>query len=155
MNDLPEFLRDQTDARVALIAESFERLMGKKLVNRTAEIVRDLWFAPPVVLAHGTEPDPIFFFGNKAALDLFEMPPGDFLKLPSRLSAEAAERSERARFMERVTRDGFVDDYSGIRISAKGRRFRIENATVWNLIDAAGGIHGQAATFDHWTYLDA
>jgi hypothetical protein len=46
-----------------------------------------------------------------------------------------------------------VDNYSGIRISASGRRFRIENATVWNLADAGGRIHGQAATFHHWTYL--
>jgi hypothetical protein len=155
MADLPEFLRGRTDDRIALIAESFERLTEKPLINRTADIVRGLWFAPSVILAHGTEADPIFFFGNKAALDLFEMPPGDFLALPSRLSAEAAERGERARFMDRVARDGFVDDYSGIRISAGGRRFRIQNATVWNLIDAAGDIHGQAATFHHWTYLDA
>ena len=155
MDDLPEFLRHRPDARIALIADSFERLTGKRLVSRTPDIVHALWHAPSVILAHGTEPDPIFFFGNKAALGLFEMPPRDFLALPSRLSAEAAERGERARFMDRVARNGFVDDYSGIRISARGRRFRIQDATVWNLVDEAGEIHGQAAAFHHWTYLDA
>jgi hypothetical protein len=53
--------------------------------------------------------------------------------------------------LERVTRDGFIADYSGIRIAASGRRFRIERAVVWNLIDADGTRHGQAATFDCWT----
>jgi hypothetical protein len=46
-----------------------------------------------------------------------------------------------------VGRDGFIDDYAGTRISATGRRFRIERAVVWNLIDAAGVRHGQAAMF--------
>ena len=154
MGDLPEFLSGRADFRIAMIAESFERLTGKPLITRKSDIARDLWLAPSIIVAHGTEPDPIFFFGNKAALDLFEMPPRDFLTLPSRLSAEASERGQRARFMERVARDGFVDDYSGIRISARGRRFRIQNAIVWNLVDAAGRMHGQAATFDHWTYLN-
>jgi hypothetical protein len=154
MDDLPDFLRDRRGFRIALIAESFERLTGKPLIVGTPDIIRGLWLSPSVIVAHGTEPDPIFFFGNKAALVLFEMPASAFLSLPSRLSAEAAEREERARFMDRVARNGFVDDYSGIRISAKGRRFRIQDATVWNLVDAAGDIHGQAATFDHWTFLD-
>ncbi len=49
---------------------------------------------------------------------------------------------------------GFIDDYAGVRVSATGRRFRIEAATVWNLVDAAGALHGQAAAFDRWTLLD-
>lgn len=68
--------------------------------------------------------------------------------MPSRLSAEAPLREERQALLERVSRDGFIDDYAGIRISARGTRFRIENAVVWNLIDAAGVRHGQAAMFE-------
>ncbi len=55
--------------------------------------------------------------------------------------------------LERVTRDGFIDDYAGVRISARGRRFRIEQAVVWNLVDRVGRHHGQAATFSHWLPL--
>jgi hypothetical protein len=62
-------------------------------------------------------------------------------------------RDERARLLERTHRDGYVDDYAGIRISQSGRRFRIEQAIVWNLVDAAGQHYGQAATFDTWTPL--
>lgn len=68
--------------------------------------------------------------------------------MPSRLSAEAPLREERAALLERVSRHGFIDDYAGIRISARGTRFRIENAVVWNLIDGAGVCHGQAAMFE-------
>jgi hypothetical protein len=34
-----------------------------------------------------------------------------------------------------------------VRVSATGRRFRIAGAIVWNLVDAAGLRHGQAASF--------
>ena len=74
--------------------------------------------------------------------------------MPSRLSAEPDLRSERAALMARVTRDGFIDDYSGVRVSATGRRFRIQKATVWNLDDDAGTRHGQAAAFSDWAFLD-
>ena len=135
--------------RLALIAESFQRLTGQKLIDSDG----DLWTAPRAILAHGTEPDPVFFYGNALALSLFEMTPEQFAQLPSRLSAEPVHRDERARLLDRVTRDGYIDDYAGIRVSATGRHFRIEQAVVWNLIDAEGTIHGQAATFDRWTML--
>ena len=135
--------------RLALIAESFQRLTGQKLIDSDG----DLWTAPRAILAHGTEPDPVFFYGNALALSLFEMTPEQFAQLPSRLSAEPVHRDERARLLDRVTRDGYIDDYAGIRVSATGRRFRIEQAVVWNLIDAEGTIHGQAATFDRWAML--
>ena len=34
----------------------------------------------------------------------------------------------------------FIDDYTGVRISASGRRFRIDKAVVWNLVDQEGSI---------------
>lgn len=71
----------------------------------------------------------------------------EFVCLPSRLSAEPIEQQARLRILERVTKLGFVDDYSGMRISGNNRRFMIRNATVWNLVDAAGVYHGQAAMF--------
>jgi hypothetical protein len=136
--------------RLALIAESFVRLTNRRLIDAEPPMPHDLWTAPRVILAHGTEADPIFFYGNRMALDLFEIDAADFLKMPSRLSAEPLGRDERARLLDRVSRDGFIADYAGVRISAKGRRFRIEQAVVWNLVNGAGAIRGQAATFDSW-----
>lgn len=133
------------DARLALIAESYQRLTGKQLLE--AFDPHALWRAPCAIVAHGTEDDPVFFYGNQAALQVFGMCFAEFTSLPSRLSAEPLERQARARLLERVTREGFVDDYSGMRIAGNGKRFMITDATVWNLIDAAGVLHGQAATF--------
>jgi PAS domain-containing protein len=137
-----------------LIAESYHRLTGRPPVDAAEEIEAALWSAPCAIVAHGTEPDPIFFYGNAAALALFDFSFKQFSRLPSRLSAEPLHRDERARLLDRVSRNGFIDDYNGIRVSSTGRRFRIEKATVWNLIDATGQVHGQAAAFDRWTRLD-
>jgi hypothetical protein len=151
MDRCPAWLMEKGAARLALIAESHLRLTGRRLVDESTADA--LWTAPAVIVAHDTAPDPIFFFGNGRALALFETTPESFTAMPSRLSAEAELREERARLMARVTRDGFIDDYSGIRVSARRRRFRIHRATVWNLVDAAGVLHGQAATFSDWTML--
>ncbi len=153
MTSCPDLLRAHAGTRLALIAESFQRLIGAPLVAHVDDIAESLWHAPRVIVAHGTEPDPIFFFGNKMALELFEMSAEDFIKLPSRLSAEAVNREERQRLLNEVMRNNFIANYAGVRISATGRRFRIEQAVVWNLLDAQGEKHGQAATFDHWVGL--
>jgi len=141
--------------RLTLLVESYTRLTGRALPLAPADdLATALWLAPAAIVAHGTEPDPVFFYGNRLALELFEMDFAAFTRLPSRFSAEPLLREERALLLARVARDGFIDDYSGIRIAASGRRFRIERATVWNLVDAAGLTHGQAATFAHWTPLE-
>ena len=97
--------------------------------------------------------DPVLNYGNHAALTLWEMSWEEFTGTPSRLTAEPPNREERARLLETVTRRGFIDDYSGVRISKTGRRFRIARATVWNLLTEDGQPCGQAAMFDHWEYL--
>lgn len=133
--------------RIALIAESFARLLSRPLVAVDGDMVAALWHAPFAVVAHGKEADPAFFFGNACALAAFESDIEHFLGMPSRLSAEAPLREERQLLLDRVTAKGFIDDYEGIRISAKGRRFHIGPTVVWNLVDAEGRSHGQAAMF--------
>jgi PAS domain-containing protein len=132
-----------------LLADSYRRLVGLSLTpeGMSAEramrwLYEDALFA---VLAHNTAPDPVFIYGNKAAQRRFEYEWEELTALPSRLSAEAPEQSERLRFLERVARHGFVSGYGGIRIAKSGQRFRIENATVWQIIDAEGTYRGQAA----------
>jgi hypothetical protein len=145
-----------TLGHVQLLLDSFARLLGRELVDRSgtaAEQAARLFHAPFVVVSHGTEADPILDYGNAAALALWEMTWDELTRTPSRLTAEPVHRDERARLLERTRRDGFVDDYAGIRISSTGKRFRIEQAIVWNLVDAAGQHRGQAATFDRWTPL--
>lgn len=148
--DQPD-LDEQQRQRLALIADSFLRLTGQALLDDPTP--ERLWNAPCVIVAHGNEADPVFFYGNRMALEVFAMDFAGFTRLPSRYSAEPLERDERARLLERVGRDGFIDDYAGVRISASGQRFRIMQAVVWNLIDEQGVCHGQAASFDHWQMI--
>ena len=77
----------------------------------------------------------------------------ELTRTPSRLTAEAPNREERARLLAAVTERGFIDDYSGVRISKTGRRCRIAQATVWNLLDEHGDASGQAAMFEQWEFL--
>jgi hypothetical protein len=112
--------------RIGSIASSYRRLTQRELGPPGPDVVSALWWAPQVIVAHGTEPDPIFFFGNRMALSLFEMTLDAFTSMPSRLSAEPLQRS--ARRPRRL-----IDDYTGIRISATGRQFRIERA-IWNIV---------------------
>lgn len=106
-----------------------------------------------MLVSHGTEEDPILNYGNLRALELWELGWDELRRMPSRLTAEAPNRAERARLLEAVTRHGFIDDYSGVRISKTGRRFQIAQATVWNLVDKQGIRCGQAALFSQWSML--
>lgn len=143
--------------RIGLIASSFERLVGRPLVEMREtgpepghgpdDIVSALWHAPRAIVAHGTQDDPLFFFGNRCALGAFDYDVAGFVGTPSRFSAEAPLREERQALLDRVSRDGYIDDYSGIRITSAGRRFRIGPAIVWNILDEQGVRYGQAATF--------
>lgn len=144
-------------ARANVLLESHTRLVGRELIppgGSPQACAERLYRAPFVVVAHGVEADPILNYGNAIAFALWEMDADAFTRTPSRLTAEPMHRDERARLLERTTQVGYVDDYSGIRISRTGRRFRIERATVWCLADASGTPLGQAATFDRWTRLD-
>ena len=130
-----------------MIAESFERLLGRPLVNPGDDLLQAMWDAQCAILSHDTQDDPILCFGNRYVLRAFETDVESLLAMPSRLTAEAPKREERQALLNRVSADGFIDDYAGVRISAKGHRFMIEQAIVWNVIDEQGVRHGQAATF--------
>ena len=141
---------------VAGLVRSFKYWTGRELLPGTpAGPDQSVWLftASFVLVSHGTEADPILNYGNQAALDLWEMSWEELTRTPSRLTAEAPNREERAHLLARVTRDGFIDDYSGVRISRSGRRFRIDHAIVWNLLTEEGQPAGQAAMFEHWTWL--
>jgi MEKHLA domain len=139
-----------------ILLDSYEKLLQKPLMARNGTLqqqARALFYAPFVVVSHGTESDPILNYGNLISLDLWEMSWGDLIRTPSRLTAEPMNRQEREQMLDRVGKQGFIDNYCGIRISKTGRRFAIASATVWNLTNAQGIACGQAATFSQWTFL--
>jgi hypothetical protein len=133
-----------------LLTGSYARLVGAPLVPPGKDASWLYREAPFVVLAHGTDPDPLFIYANRCAQACFEYSWDEFLALPSRLSAEPIDRAERRRLLDQVARTGFLSGYRGIRVAKSGRRFLIEDGVVWELIDRAGTRHGQAATFRSW-----
>ena len=138
------------------IARSLKHFTSRDLLPGNfspAEFAEKVFHAPFVLVSHGTEADPVLNYGNASALALWEMSWAELTCTPSRLTAEAPNREERARLLEMVRIHGFIDDYSGIRISKSGRRFRIAQATVWNLISEDSQSCGQAALFSHWEFL--
>lgn len=140
-----------------LVLDSYRLYLGAELISREGseeEQAKRLFEVPFVVVSHDKKPDPILNYGNQTALRLWEMDIRTFCETPSRMTAEPVHRDERKRLLQRTTTNGFVDDYSGIRISSTGQRFHIARATVWNLVDFKNNYRGQAATFSEWTLLD-
>jgi len=143
-------------AQTRLIARSLKKFTQPDLlpgIFSPEDFAEKVFHAPFVLVSHGTEADPVLNYGNAAALALWEMSWEELTRTPSRLTAEAPNRAERARLLAAVKTRGFIDDYSGIRISKTGRRFRIAQATVWNLISETGQPAGQAAMFAQWELL--
>ena len=139
-----------------MLRTSYQHWTGKNLLDPAisdSEAVAALDLAPFALLSHGTEVDPVFNYGNRTALQLFEMSWEDFTRLPSRHSAEPMLREAREQLLARVARHGYIDDYSGVRISSSGKRFLVQNATVWNIRDASGKPYGQAALLNEWEPL--
>lgn len=135
-------------AYAALLGASFERLTGRPLLSGpVGDLAEALFHHPQPLVSHGVQADPVFRYGNAAALSLWQMGWEDFTRLPSRHSAQADPdiQSDRAALLAKALQTGWVGDYSGIRISAKSQRFRINDTILWTVTDAAGTRHGQAA----------
>ncbi|MBL7686243.1 MAG: MEKHLA domain-containing protein [Deltaproteobacteria bacterium] len=137
-----------------LILNSYFHWFQKPLIQKTQTRFQEIFQASFVLLSHDIQTDPILNFANHQALKLWEMDWKTFIHTPSRLTAEAPNREERQKFLSTVQEKGFIENYSGIRISSSGRRFRIEQAKVWNLIDENSNYAGQAALFDQWQFLE-
>lgn len=118
-------------------------------IRAIARIVADL---PCVVVSHGPGPDPVFVYANRCALALWELDWDAFMRLPSRRSADPGHVAERSRWLATAAAQGYVTGCHGERVSSSGRRFIIEDVTIWNVIDEAGAACGQAAAYRTWRY---
>lgn len=148
---------DFIETHGAELLRTYHRWTGSHLIEPCGDAsaeARMLFEAPFAVVSGGAEGDQVLNYGNKTAMELWDMDWDTLTRTPSRLTAEPMHRDERAEFLRRVRERGFIEDYSGIRISSKGRRFRIARATVWNVTDADGNYTGQAATFSKWEFLN-
>jgi hypothetical protein len=144
VNSDETLMRESAGDLLVLLLDSYRSLTGHTL----ASDAKELWRAPYAVLAHDTRVPPEFFYANACTLALFKRTAAAMIGLPSHLSAEPDAREERAAMFARLEAEDVVTGYCGIRIAGDGTRFRIMDAVIWNLLDAAGTLHGQAARID-------
>jgi PAS domain-containing protein len=143
------------------ICGSFKQKTDDKLIEGTLmvqEAAEALWNAPFVCASH--DASDVFNYGNKAALSLWGLSWDEFIGLPSTKSAqdegEGSDeiQSERRELLDKAAATGVIRDYSCVRQTSKGRRFRINAATVWTITDRDGNKTGQAVRFDSFDWLD-
>jgi hypothetical protein len=150
-------LSDLVVSRCSCLANSFAQWLGRPLLadlpSDPYPLANVLYEAPVVIVSHGTEPDPVFWFANRLAQQVWDMDWDTFTRLPSRLSAEPAQQGERNRLLTRAESLGFIENYQGIRVTRTGTRFRISDAVFWNVRDEAKQPVGQAAVFSSWELL--
>jgi hypothetical protein len=138
------------------LLNSFHHWTGHELIERAGDLeyqAYTLFQAPFVVVSHGIEEDPLLNYGNHVALELWEMTWEQLIMTPSRLTAEPVNRAERESMLEQARIRGYLDTYRGVRITSTGRRFLVENALIWNVVNGKGQRVGQAAMFSQWTWL--
>jgi hypothetical protein len=137
------------------LLNSFQHWTGRSLLSQQPEnFTQALFEAPFVVVSHGTEADPIFNYGNRHALALWELDWHTFIRLPSRQSAAPIEREARAQLLAEAKEKGYISNYRGIRTSSRGRQFWIEDVILWDVLDEQQQPCGQAATFDRWRFIE-
>jgi MEKHLA domain len=138
-----------------IVADSYRHLLGRNLIDAATpeQLSQALFDAPFVLVSHGTQPDPIFNYGNQTALQLWSLSWEEFIQTPSAASAEPVAREERSIMLQQAKEQGYIENYAGVRISSQGKRFLIKQATLWNLTDESGQKCGQAATFPSWDWL--
>ncbi len=147
-NPKPSSENNFNEEQAERLLSSFLRLTGKSLIPECTpsnERAKALYDAEYPVLSHNSDEDPILNYSNAKGMEQFEISWEELAILPSRFTAEPQTQEERNRLLKAVTENGFIDDYQGVRISAKGNRFMVEDAIVWNVIDEDGVYWGQGA----------
>ena len=153
------WLTAEKQGRAAVLLLSHQRAFSRPLIASAQPghskrlLCQNLFACGFPVLAHGMEQDPKLSYANAAALQLWETRWNELIDMPSRLTAPNSERRERSNALGQAKRLDAVQNYRGIRISRKGRRFMINKARIWTLWDAEEQVCGQAACFSDWWWL--
>jgi PAS domain-containing protein len=134
--------------RATVILDSYRRLLGRDLCARTGDAAADarrLDELPVAVLAHDASTPPLLDWVNRAAAAAFDAAVPDLIGRPSAATAPPDATADRQQLFAQLREHGFVTGYSGVRVSLAGRRFLIDDVTVYELRDRDGRAAGHAA----------
>jgi hypothetical protein len=137
------------------ILNSFHHWLGYSLLDISGsplQIAKTLFEASFVLASHGTEENPVLNYGNRKALELWEMSWQEFTSTPSRKTSETVLQAERNRLLTEAATKGF-SYFSGVRITSTNKRFYIADGIIWNLLDEQNQYCGQAAKFSQYEFI--
>jgi len=148
------FVNYTTSEWIDLILTSYRKIFDKDLIsidsNQSLEEV--LFKANFYLVSHQYQNEPILVYANQKVLERWEMTWEQFIGTPSKYTAETDLQSNRAKMLAIAEKQGYFDNYEGVRISAKGNRFWIKKALIFNIYEhenevLTDKIIGQAALF--------
>jgi hypothetical protein len=160
----PPWLTPEAQSLALCLLSNYQRAFGTPLIGGLAAdaspllVAQELFAAELVLLAHdgadpSSDPGPRLIYANRAALRLWQRTWPEMVGMPSRLTAEPAERANRHQALMAAQANEAIAGYNGIRIDSRGRRFAIEATRLWTMRDEAGQPCGQAARFSRYWLL--
>jgi len=137
----------------SLTGQGVTERMGLDNLTSPPDIYRSIYNNNRYILiTHGTEENPIFNFGNQAALSAFYRSWESLTAMASAQSVvlRSIDEEMRIELMRKVTTENYVEGASGIRIRGDGTFIKLIDAVVWNCFNEDGTVIGQAAFFDRY-----
>lgn len=124
-----------------LLLDSYAQWTGRELLDRLGSPeaqARTLFAAPFVVASHGTEDDPMLNYGNRMALELWEMTWAQFTRTPSRLTADPVNGPSASACwsMRGLGAGSTTIEGSGSRVQADTSWWRTQLCGTWSTLRA-------------------
>lgn len=147
------WLSPAAQRQAARLVRSYAHFTGEILVppGSEAEVAARLFEHPALVLSLAD--GPTYNYANRTAMTAFER---DWHQITNMVGDESAEphlRKERTERLREALLQGCVRNYAGVRISAHGKRFLLEDGTLFAVLDESGATCGVAAVIPRLRYL--
>jgi PAS domain-containing protein len=136
-----------------LLNQTYQHWFGDYLVNEQdpGNVLAALNEDERVIFSLGLEPEPVFNYGNVKALGLFGYELAEFIQLPGRATMAPDQATIDQMLQDEIGKQGYVADYTGVRLDKRGRSWQIEAGKIWQLVDNLGRLHGFAGCFTDWS----
>mmetsp|Transcript_14710 Transcript_14710/g.23932 ORF Transcript_14710/g.23932 Transcript_14710/m.23932 type:complete len:173 (-) Transcript_14710:2202-2720(-) len=134
---------------VHLLQESYKHYTGKQLGGEEMATWEALHNSEAFVLASvGIQDDPIFNYGNRAAMNVFKLDWDEFTQFPGRYSADEENRESREKLLKMANQAEYLPDVEAIRVDAEKRRFKLVDAELFTVLSGDKQTRiGQAVWF--------